>query len=89
MDARHYFHTLAVGRRWRKYLAHPPLGRTAQHAERFPVACSLPMGFAPAASWAQLCTEAATARAALPAEARLVDSRPPPAAPPLWASILD
>eukprot|EP00974_Lingulodinium_polyedra_P010091 970162-Lingulodinium_polyedra.AAC.1 len=53
MDARRYFHTLAVGRRWRKYLAHPPLGRTAQHGERFPVACSLPMGFAPAASWAQ------------------------------------
>ena len=52
-DARHFFHALRIGRRWRKYMAHPPLPRTASQASAYPLRCAAPMGFAASASWAQ------------------------------------
>lgn len=88
LDARHFFHNLKVGRKWQKYLCHPPVDKGLP-SERFPVHMGVPMGFTLSASWAQGVNAVSTQRAQLPPEARLNDSHPPPSTLPLWASILD
>lgn len=77
IDPRHFFHTLRVGRRWHKYFGHPPLDRGTS-PESFPLQ-----------TWAQGVNDVSTARAGLDSSTRLIDSAPPPAALPLWVSILD
>ena len=88
-DARHFFHFLRIGRRWRKYMAHPPLKATAEYPEMFPAHAGVPMGFTAAASWAQAYNEAKAVSVSLPSHSRLVDSQPPPSVFPIWGSILD
>ena len=68
-DARHYFHQLGIGRKWEKYLAHPPILSDHGHW-LYPLHRAVPMGFTAAASWAQRCTEACTQRAQLPESSR-------------------
>ena len=87
--ARHFFHALRNGRCWRKYMAHPPLPRTAGQAPAYPLHCAAPMGFAASASWAQGFDEMAAEDAALPPSRRVVADRPGPGRFPVWASILD
>ena len=88
-DARHFFHFLRIGRRWRKYMAHPPLKATPQFSEMFPTHAGVPMGFTAAASWAQAYNEAKAVSVSLPPDSRLIDSQPPPPTFPIWGSILD
>jgi len=88
-DARHFFHFLKIGKRWEKFMAHPPLKAQDGHAEKFPVHLGVPMGFTAAAAWAQAYNEQKAREAGLPAESRLVDGRPPPKGFPIWGSILD
>ena len=91
-DARHYFHRLKIGRRWRRWLCSPPIqiGRGAgPEQQRFPASCSAPMGFGPSAGWAQGLTDTVTQRAGLPAEQRLHPDLLVPECLPLWGSIVD
>ena len=88
-DTRHFFHGLRIGRRWRKYMAHPPLPRTASQAPAYPLHCAALMGFAASASWAQGFNEVVAQDAALPLARRAVADRPCPGRFPVWASILD
>ena len=60
-DARHYYHVLAPGPRWRKYLAHPPVRSAGRML--WPRHRSAPMGFAPSAGWAQRVTDRPAQRA--------------------------
>ena len=86
-DARHYFHTLRVGRKWAKFMAHPPVEVNGELL--YPVHQAVPMGFTASCSWAQAASEEAVRRAALPDSARLVEGQLAPARPPLWGSIID
>lgn len=43
-DARHYFHRLAVGPRWRKYIGHPPVWDSTARQWLYPRHCAVPMG---------------------------------------------
>ena len=85
-DARHDFHRLRIGKRWRKWLAHPVLRANPSLA---PVHCAVPMGFGPAAGFAQGLTDVVTDRAALPEDRRVVPSREAPETLPVWGSIID
>eukprot|EP00971_Amphidinium_carterae_P289191 5742148-Amphidinium_carterae.1 len=86
-DARHYFHNLKLGRRWRKYLAMPRV--RSKVVRCFPRHCTVPMGMGPAAGWAQAATDVATNRAGLPQHSRVRLGDVPPIGLPIWASILD
>ena len=88
-DARHYYHMLRVGRRWRKLLAHPPVPATSSFEKRYPVHIACPMGFTGSAAWAQGLNEALSLRGGLPQGRRMVDGTVPPGRPPVWGSILD
>lgn len=88
-DARHYFHRLAVGPRWRKYFGHPPVWDSAARQGLYPRHCAVPMGMRASAGWAQCLTEVVTSRAGLSAAHRLHPDRPPPSALPVWGSIVD
>ena len=89
-DARHFFHALRIGRKWQKYMAHPPVdSRLGDAAGLYPLHCSTPMGFTCSAAWAQGYNETVAERCALPPSQRLVAGVPPPKAPPFWGSILD
>ena len=88
-DARRFFHFLKIGKRWEKYMAHPPLPAVEGHPQMFPVHQGVPMGFTAAAAWAQAYNEQKAVEAALPDSARLVDGKPPPKNFPIWGSILD
>ena len=91
-DARHYFHRLRIGRRWRRWLCGPPVlaGRGAGPAQRrYPASCSAPMGFGPSAGWAQGLTDTVTMRAGLAPEHRLHPDLVVPESLPLWGSIVD
>ena len=85
-DARHYFHKLRIGKKWRRWLAHPVLSKKRSLA---PVHRAVPMGFGPAAGFAQALTDVCTGRASLPPERRLLPSEPAPSALPIWGSIID
>ncbi|CAE8732571.1 unnamed protein product, partial [Polarella glacialis] len=87
-DARHYFHTLKLGRRWGKYMAHPPI-RGEGGEDRFPLHVAAPMGFAASACWAQQLTDVSTTQAGLPEERRVRIDRPVPETFPVWGSVED
>ena len=88
-DARHFFHQLAVGRRWQKYFAHPALPASDRFSEKVPCHRCLPMGFSGSVSWAQRLNESLVEVSGLPAERRLVQNELPPAGYPVWGSIID
>ena len=72
--ARHYFHRLRIGRRWRWWLCRPPFSwrlSASSSGQRFPASCSAPMGFGPSACWAQALTDVVTADAGLPFQQRV------------------
>ena len=87
-DARNYFHRLAIGRRWQKFICHPPL-LLSFGPRRFPVRHIAPMGLGPSAGWAQEFTNLATEMAELPAESRVLITATAPDTFPAWGSIID
>ena len=54
-----------------------------------PLHLSVPMGFGPAAGWAQAVTDTATLQAGLPEQQRVTFKKPVPRNFPIWGSILD
>ena len=86
-DARHYYHVLKPGDKWKKYLAHPPVWREGKKI--FPLHRAVPMGFAPAAGWAQCLTDTVTEKAGLPIESKLRIDEQAPKTFPVWSSIVD
>lgn len=87
-DARHYFHSLKIGRKWQKWLCGPPI--TNDHGDlRFPASCTAPMGFGPSAGWAQGLTDETTLAAGLPESSRLHPDHMAPDSFPVWGSICD
>ena len=89
-DLRHYFHQLAAGKNWRKYMAHPPVPDPRGGAEKvYPFHHATPMGFAPSAGWAQAASDTAFLNAGLPQDRRVTFNEPCPSEMPLWGSIVD
>lgn len=99
-DARHYFHSLKIGKRWHRWLCGPPVAMvsgqittaskdSAPETLRYPACAAAPMGFGPSAGWAQGLTDTITRKAGLPSSARLHPSSPPPSTLPIWGSIVD
>ena len=84
-DARHFFHHLRSGKRWRKWMAHP----APPSCSRVPCHRSLPMGFSCSPGWAQAFTDACTAAAELPEDRRVHPDREDRACLLVWASIMD
>ena len=87
VDARHYFHVLSIGERWKKYLAHNPI--STRKGLRYPVHCAIPMGFKPACGYAQAVTDHVVSLAGLPSNARVVPEVPCPSQGAIWGSIVD
>ena len=83
-DARHYFHKLRIGRKWKPYLAMPSAdAHTISKEDRVhPAHNTAPMGFGPSAGWAQALTDYATSSGGLPDDRRLKIDDPAPATPP-------
>ena len=76
-DLRHYFPQLAVGKSWRKYMAHPPVPDPRGRAsEVHPFHHATPMGFAPSAGWAQAASDTAFLKAGLPQDRRVTFDKP-------------
>ena len=90
-DARHYFHRLRIGRRWRRWLCGPPVKVKVGGREEllYPASCSAPMGFGPSAGWAQGLTDVVAGDAKLPQDMRLHPDAVAPECLPLWGSIVD
>ena len=91
-DARHYFHRLRIGRRWRRWLCGPPVTWEVagkRRGQRYPASCSAPMGFGPSAGWAQGLTDVVTNDASLPPDRRLHPDTVVPSTTPVWGSIVD
>ena len=91
-DARHYFHRLRVGQRWRRWLCGPPISwklSSGGSGQRFPASCSAPMGFGPSAGWAQALTDVVTTDAGLPVQQRVHPDTVVPSTMPIWGSIVD
>ena len=86
-DARHYFHSLKIGRKWQRWLCGPPIGSGS--ALRFPASRTAPMGFGPSAGWAQGLTDVTTLAAGMPEDRRLHPDRLAPLDMPIWGSICD
>ena len=86
-DARHYFHRLKLGSKWRRFLAHPPVWR--QGVQKFPRHTCAGMGLAPSSGWAQALTDQTTTAACLPEDQRILIDKPAPIKPPFWGSIVD
>ena len=87
-DARHYFHSLKIGKKWQKWLCGPPI--TLDNGQRrFPAARTAPMGFGPSAGWAQHVTDMATEASGMPLDRRLHPDHFAPAELPIWGSICD
>ena len=84
---RHYFHHLRLGRRWHKYLAHPPI--MVDGVRESPLHQAAPMGFTGSAGIAQAVTDEATTRVALPTAQRVTFDTVAPSSWPVWASIID
>ena len=87
-DARHYFHSLKIGRKWHKWLCGPPIILDGGSL-RYPASCTAPMGFGPSAGWAQAVTDLATQEANMPHDKRLHPDYHAPAELPIWGSICD
>ena len=87
-DARHYFHSLQIGRKWLRWLCGPPI--SGERGElRYPATRAAPMGFGPSAGWAQGLTDVASLRADMPDNHRLHPDRMAPDTLPIWGSICD
>ena len=86
-DARHYFHRLRLGIKWRPWLAHPPITRGGK--KLYPRHTCAAMGLAPSSGWAQALTDQTTSAANLPMEHRVLIDEPAPLDPPFWGSIVD
>ena len=86
-DARHYFHALQNGPKWRRFLSLPAVRQNG--LKRIPVARAWPMGFRNSAIIAQRVTDVAAAAAGLPEERRVLLGGAVPLEPPLWATCLD
>ena len=84
-DCRHFFHQLAVGRRWMKFFAHPAV----PGSDLYPCHRCDHMGFAGSVSWAQRLNEKLIADSTVPMENRVVGDSLMPADFPVWGSILD
>ena len=85
-DLRHYFHQLAIGKRWQKYMAHPPVpDPRGRGPDVYPFHRATPMGFAPSAGWAQAASDTAFLKAGLPQERRVTFDKPCPTELPLTA----
>lgn len=86
-DARHYFHSLRISRRWRPYHAIPPVRRIGmkQHVRvrGWAMGCKL------SATLAQAVCNAAARTARIPLARRLLPGNPCPGEPPVWGSIID
>ena len=82
-DARHYFHSLRIGRKWHKWLCGPPIVTLSGHV-RHPACRSAPMGFGPSAGWAQALTDVTTTAAGLDLECRLHPDELAPRDFPIW-----
>ena len=87
VDARHYFHMLAIGSKWKKYLAHNPV--MTRRGLRYPVHCAIPMGFKPACGMAQAVTDATAVAASLPQDRRVIPTAPTPLFGSVWGSTVD
>ena len=87
-DARRYFHSLKIGRRWQKWLCGPPIALEGGSL-RYPASCTAPMGFGPSAGWAQAITDLATQEADMPHSKRLHPDFHAPSELPVWGSICD
>ena len=87
-DARHYFHSLRIGRKWQRWLCGPPIADFGRGL-RYPASCTAPMGFGPSAGWAQALTDVATNQADLPSDCRLHPDAFAPTSLPIWGSICD
>ena len=87
-DARHYFHVLKRGKRWRRWMAMPPV-KDRYGQRHWVYHRSWPMGFKPSAAIAQAVTEAAAADAGLPASLQFRPGVPCPTDFPLWGIIMD
>ena len=86
-DARHYFHVLRMGEKWKAFTAGPPV---IKHGlKKFPVGRSFSMGFRGSAVMAQAVTDVVAARAQLPAEARIGPGYRAPSGMPVWGTIMD
>ena len=88
-DARHYFHVLRRGRRWKQWMAMPPIRNKFGGSRQWVFHRAWPMGFKASAAIAQGVTEAAAQAAHLPFDRQLRPSRACPTHPPLWGIIMD
>ena len=86
-DARHYYHCLRLGRKWRPWLALPPPHGRDEEADELPVLTTARMGFGPSAGFAQAITDMATGD--LDGSRRLVFGQAAPPVLPSWGSIMD
>ena len=86
-DARHYYHSLRLGKAWRPWLALPAPGEKDDEAHDFPVVTTAPMGFGPSAGFAQGVTDLATKD--MDERARLRYGVVAPPSLPIWGSIID
>ena len=86
-DARHYYHTLKTGRRWKLWMGQPPVTRGGRRY--VPLQRAWPMGFKGSATVAHRITEMVADRAGLPPDLRCLPGLPCPAGPPLWGAIVD
>ena len=86
-DARHYFHVLRNGKRWRPYMCQPAVRK--HHVKKYPLLRAWPMGFRNSAIIAHRVTDAAAHAADLPTECRFTPAQATPLEPPLWATCID
>ena len=86
-DARHYYHSLRLGRRWRPWLALLAPKMCDAIATAFPVMTTSPMRFGSSAGFAQAVTDLATQD--LKEQVRLRFGAPMPMVLPIWGSIVD
>ena len=84
-DLEHYFHHLRLGRRWHKFLAHPPI--LVDGHRQYPLHQSAPMGASFSAGFTQAVTDKATDR--LPADRKVRFDDIAPKEWPVWGTIID
>eukprot|EP00971_Amphidinium_carterae_P286189 5682629-Amphidinium_carterae.1 len=88
-DMRHYFHQLQIGRRWYKFLAHPGIPSGDGKTFLYPLHRAVPMGFKPAAGWAQAVSDSVLSASQIPQDRRVRFDKDICAELPVWGSIID
>jgi len=86
-DARHYFHALASGKKWYKFMAQPAMRKGG--IKKYPLLRAWPMGFRNSAIIDHRVTDVVVSRADLPLDCRFNSCDSTPLAPPLWTICLD